>query len=87
MWNKLFWMATLDRVLRTFAQALGAILIAGGTGVLEADWVSALSTAGMAAVGALLTCVAAGAVSPASGPSSGTETPGSEEPAEVVGRR
>lgn len=53
-----FWTATFERSLRTFAQALLAILGANEFGILNAPWVEALSTAGMAAVLALLSAVA-----------------------------
>ena len=35
---------------RTFAQVLGATLVANGAGLVDADWKAALSVAGMAAV-------------------------------------
>ncbi|NGO69298.1 holin [Streptomyces sp. SB3404] len=53
-----FWTATLERMVRTFAQALIAALGLDSTGVLEAPWGDALSLAGGAAVLALLTAVA-----------------------------
>ncbi|WP_424891779.1 holin [Streptomyces sp. XH2] len=53
-----FWAATFERVVRTFAQSLLAVLGASATGVLDADWVGALSAAGLAAVLALLTAIA-----------------------------
>ncbi|MGW1840836.1 holin [Streptomyces sp. NPDC002067] len=53
-----FWTATFERVIRTFAQALLAVLGADEFGILTAPWADALSTAGMAAVLALLTAVA-----------------------------
>jgi hypothetical protein len=39
---------------RTFAQALGATLAGNGIGVLDLDWVQALSVSGLAAVLSLL---------------------------------
>lgn len=39
---------------RTFAQALGAALVADGTGVLDTAWVAKLSLAGIAGVISLL---------------------------------
>ncbi|OKI04920.1 hypothetical protein A6A06_09495 [Streptomyces sp. CB02923] len=53
-----FWKATFERIVRTFAQSLLAILGAGATGVIDAPWLGALSAAGLAAVLALLTAVA-----------------------------
>ncbi|MCM2580437.1 holin [Streptomyces meridianus] len=65
--TKAFWKATAERAVRTFAQALLAVLGAGSAGLLEADWAGALSAAGMAAVLAAVTAVAT---------SQGTEGPG-----------
>lgn len=65
-----FWKATSERTIRTFAQALAAILGANATGILDADWGQATSVSGLAAVLALLTAVAT---------SGGTEGPGITE--------
>ncbi|WP_367134404.1 MULTISPECIES: holin [Streptomyces] len=62
-----FWIATFERVIRTFAQALLGVLGANATGVLDADWAGALSTAGLAAVLALLTAVATSGGTPGPG--------------------
>lgn len=67
MLTRAFWRATGERCVRTFAQALLAVLGAESAGLLDADWPGALSAAGMAAVLALVTAVAT---------SSGTEGPG-----------
>ena len=75
MFTKQFLAALGERALRTLAQALGAFLVASSTGLLEVDWAQALSVSGMAALLSVLTSVAAGAISPATGPSLGTETP------------
>ncbi len=71
------WAAIGERAARTFCQSLAAVLVASGTGVLDADWRAALSTAGMAGVLALLTGVAAGPVGPV-GPSFGPERIGGD---------
>ena len=54
-----FWKATAERIIRTFAQALLAVLGADHFGLFNAPWTAALSTAGMAAFLALVTAVAA----------------------------
>lgn len=54
-----FWKATFERVVRTFAQAVLALLSGDGLGVLDVDWGQALSVGGLAAVAALLTAVVA----------------------------
>ena len=48
-----------ERTLATFAEALAALLLAAGVGVLEVGWVDALSLAGMTALIALLKGVGA----------------------------
>ncbi|MEU4998080.1 holin [Streptomyces sp. NPDC021622] len=60
MWTVVFWKATAERALRTFAQSLGAVLVAGATSLLDVDWEAALATAGMATLLAVLTAVGAG---------------------------
>ena len=48
-----------ERTIATFAEALAALLIADGLGVLETDWVAMLSAAGATALIAMLKGVAA----------------------------
>lgn len=50
-----------ERAVKTFAQAEAALLVADGTGVLDTDWASSLSAAGMAAVISILTSIASDA--------------------------
>lgn len=69
--TKAFCLATAQRVARSFAASLVALLVADHTGILSAAWTRDLSTAGMAAVVTLLLCVAGGATNGA-GPSFGT---------------
>lgn len=73
MWTAGFWKATAERALRTFAQSLAAVLVAGATTLLDVDWKAALATAGMATLLAVLTAVGA-ANAGARGPGL-TETP------------
>lgn len=74
MFTKAFWNATFQRVIRSFAASLSALLVASGTGILDTDWTARFSTAGMAAVATLLLCIA-GTAQSGSGPSFGsTET-------------
>ncbi|MBH1939098.1 holin [Streptomyces sp. AV19] len=61
MTTSAFWLATFERMTRTFAQALLGVLGAGATGVLDAPWTGALSAAALAAVLALLTAIATSA--------------------------
>lgn len=65
-----FWKATAERALRTFAQAVLALLTGDGLGILDIDWGEALSVGGLAAVAAVLTAIVA---------SGGTTGPGITE--------
>ena len=69
-----FWRATAERALRTFAQALIAVISLDGADLLTVDWPQSLSVAGLAAVISVLTSVAAsGAGGGDGGPSFGPE--------------
>jgi hypothetical protein len=65
-----FWKATAERMVRTFAQAVVALLGGDGLGLVDVDWGDAFSIGGLAAVAALLTAIVA---------SGGTEGPGLTE--------
>ena len=60
--SRAFWIATLERMIRTFAQVLVATLGLESVGVISANWGDGLSLAAGAAVAALLTAVAASGV-------------------------
>lgn len=47
-----------DRAVRTVCQSAAALLVADGTGLLDTDWVTIVSVAGMAGVVSLLMNVA-----------------------------
>ncbi|PWG08789.1 holin [Streptomyces sp. V2] len=53
-----FWTATLERMIRTFAQAVLALIGSDQLGVLDVDWAQALSVGALAAILALLTAIA-----------------------------
>lgn len=59
MWTTAFWRDLTERVIATFAQALAALLLGAGVGLLEVGWVDSLSLAGMAGLIALLKGIAA----------------------------
>ncbi|QEU96456.1 holin [Streptomyces kanamyceticus] len=59
MWTAAFWKATAERAIRTFAQALAAVLVAGATSLLDVPWGAAFATAGLAALLAVLTAIGA----------------------------
>jgi hypothetical protein len=56
--SKQFWQQAAERAVKTSIQIFVALLSAGGFGLLNAPWASALSTAAMAAVLSLLTSLA-----------------------------
>ena len=62
MFTKIFLKAAVERSIKTFAQALAALLVADGTGLLDTDWGTQLSVAGMAALVSVLTSVGSGTI-------------------------
>ena len=53
-----FWQGAAERAIKTFAQALLGVIMGGASGLLDVDWVAALSVAGLATVGSVLTSLA-----------------------------
>ena len=70
--DKHFWLAAAERAIKTFAQALVALFVAGVT-VLTIDWQQGLAVAGTAALVSLLTSVASLRLGPFEGPSLASE--------------
>lgn len=62
MWKRSFWKNVAERAVKTFAQSLGAIFVADGTGLLDTDWTGSLSMAGMASLISVLMTVGGGKV-------------------------
>ena len=56
--RKEFWKAALIRAIKTFAQAMVAQIGAGSVGIVQFDWVGALSVSAMAAVLSIFTSLA-----------------------------
>ena len=67
IWTPDFWKATAERILRTAAGALAAVVITDGFDFLSADWRGILSTVGLASLVSLLLALASNA-STRSGP-------------------
>lgn len=55
--SKDFWNYSLERAIKTFAQAAIAAIGAGSIGLLAIDWVNLLSVSGGAALLSLLTSI------------------------------
>lgn len=62
MFTKTFWKDTAERAVKTFAQSMAAVLTAGVTGVLDVDWINALSVSLLATLVSVLTSVGSGYV-------------------------
>lgn len=75
MFAPYFWRATVERAVKSFAQALIALLSASSLGILDVAWVTTLSTAGMTTLLSVLTSVASVHVGPADDPSVLTPAP------------
>ena len=59
MFSKKFILATAERAIKTFAQALLALFVTGKT-ILSIDWAQALAVAGTAALLSVLTSIVSG---------------------------
>lgn len=60
--NKTFWKDTVERAIKTCAQSMVAVMTAGATGVLDVDWVNALSVSLLATLVSVLTSIGSGTV-------------------------
>ncbi len=69
MFGRYFWQATAERAVKSFAQSLLALLSAGQMGLLQVDWVTALSTAGMVTLLSVLSSLASSGTGSAGTPS------------------
>ena len=56
--TKSFWAGVAERSLKTAAQTLIAVIGTGTLGILDVDWLTALSVAGLATILSVLTSVA-----------------------------
>jgi Putative lactococcus lactis phage r1t holin len=69
MFTAMFWKRATERAVKSFAQSLAALLSASGLGLFNANWVQALSTAGMVALLSVLTSLASTKVGDSESPS------------------
>jgi hypothetical protein len=67
-----FWVAALERAVKTFAQSILAVLAVAGVTPADIDWKEALAVGGIGALASLLTSVASAPIGNA-GPSAATE--------------
>ncbi len=57
MFTKTFWAQAFERALKTFAQAVLALLTGDGLGLLDVNWGTVASVAGLAALASVLTSI------------------------------
>lgn len=57
LWTAAFWRGATERAIKTFAQALVAVIGVGAVGLLDVDWIGAVSAALLATVVSLLTSI------------------------------
>ena len=57
IWTLAFWRGAAERAVKTFAQTLVGYFVVGTTGLLDLDWVTALSVASAAALASVLTSI------------------------------
>ena len=57
LWSIAFWRGAGERAVKTFAQSLVAVIGVGAVGLLDVDWIGALSAATLATVISLLTSI------------------------------
>lgn len=69
MMTRVFWLSTLERLLKTAAQVLLALLASSSTGLLDLDWRAVLATTATAAVASLLTSILSAGIGPTGSPS------------------
>ena len=57
IWSAAFWRGAGERMIKTAAQALLAVIGVGAVGIMDVDWGGALSAAALAAVLSLITSI------------------------------
>jgi hypothetical protein len=69
MWDLSFWKQTVERAVKTAAQAGVAFFVIGTTGLADVDWAVVGGVAGAAAVASVLTSLASSPFGPENSPS------------------
>lgn len=57
MFTRSFWRQTIERAIKTFAQAAGALLVGDGIGLLDVDWAKVASVGALAAVASIVSSI------------------------------
>jgi len=57
IWTTHFWKGASERLIKTFAQVLVGYITVGTTGIVDLDWLTALSVSAAAALASLLTSI------------------------------
>lgn len=71
MFTKKFWAGVAERAVKTFCQAAVALLGGAGIGLIDVNWVSVVSVAGLATLVSVLTSVGSGVGFIGGGPTAG----------------
>lgn len=69
MWTRSFWAQTAERMIKTFAQAVLALLTGDGLGIVDVDWKKVASVGALAALASLLTSIVTSGVGEEDSPS------------------
>ena len=69
MWTIGFWKETVERAIKTAAQAGLAFFVVGETGIATVDWATVGGVAAVAAIASVLTSLASAPFGPAHSPS------------------
>ena len=69
MWTVSFWKQAAERALKTFAQAVLALITAAGMGLMDVDWGQAFSVGGLAVVASVLTSLVSSGIGEKNSPS------------------
>ncbi|MFC6017810.1 holin [Plantactinospora solaniradicis] len=69
MFTSTFWKQAVERAVKTFAQSGVALLTGDGLGLVNVDWGTTASVAGLAALVSLLTSVATSSIGEPNSPS------------------